>query len=132
LKNTDLIIDNNKIISTIQKKGLQEKLEKQSTSLGRVAKYLKSSKINRLPPYLTIHFVRFFWKAGAQAKAKIVRVSCVLCFVLKIYLLLIYFDLFYWIVFILFILLLSFFCYFHFVLFFPNFLFYFMFFFLAR
>lgn len=53
--------------------GLEEKLEKQSPVLGRDAIYTKKSKISRLPKYLTVHFVRFFWKREAQKKAKIMR-----------------------------------------------------------
>jgi ubiquitin carboxyl-terminal hydrolase 14 len=53
--------------------GLEEKLEKQSAVLGRDAVYTKRSKISRLPKYLTVHFVRFFWKREAQKKAKIMR-----------------------------------------------------------
>ena len=33
-----------------------------------------SSKISKLPYYLSIQFVRFFWKADKQVKAKIARV----------------------------------------------------------
>jgi ubiquitin carboxyl-terminal hydrolase 14 len=53
--------------------GLEEKLEKRSEVLGRDAVYTKTSKIARLPKYLTVHFVRFFWKREAQKKAKIMR-----------------------------------------------------------
>lgn len=53
--------------------GLEEKLEKNSEVLGRDAVYTKKSKISRLPKYLTVHFVRFFWKREAQKKAKIMR-----------------------------------------------------------
>jgi ubiquitin carboxyl-terminal hydrolase 14 len=53
--------------------GLEEKLEKQSEVLGRDAVYTKKSQISRLPKYLTVHFVRFFWKREAQKKAKIMR-----------------------------------------------------------
>ncbi|KAI0185919.1 ubiquitin carboxyl-terminal hydrolase 14 [Xylaria flabelliformis] len=53
--------------------GLKEKLEKRSEVLGRDATYTKTSKISRLPKYLTVHFVRFFWKRETQKKAKIMR-----------------------------------------------------------
>lgn len=53
--------------------GLEEKLEKHSSVLDRNAVYTKRSKIARLPKYLTVHFVRFFWKREAQKKAKIMR-----------------------------------------------------------
>ncbi|OJD14829.1 hypothetical protein AJ78_04859 [Emergomyces pasteurianus Ep9510] len=52
---------------------LQEKIEKHSPTLDRDAIYTKHSKISRLPKYLTVHFVRFFWKRGTQKKAKIMR-----------------------------------------------------------
>ncbi|RDW80193.1 hypothetical protein BP6252_04831 [Coleophoma cylindrospora] len=52
---------------------LEEKIEKQSPVLGRDAVYTKKSRIARLPKYLTVHFVRFFWKREAQKKAKIMR-----------------------------------------------------------
>ena len=53
--------------------GLEEKIEKTSPVLGREAIYTKKSRIARLPKYLTVHFVRFFWKREAQKKAKIMR-----------------------------------------------------------
>ncbi|KAI0848177.1 cysteine proteinase [Daldinia vernicosa] len=53
--------------------GLSEKVEKRSEVLGRDAVYTKTSKISRLPKYLTVHFVRFFWKRETQKKAKIMR-----------------------------------------------------------
>lgn len=53
--------------------GLEEKIEKKSVLLDRDAVYTKKSKIARLPKYLTVHFVRFFWKREAQKKAKIMR-----------------------------------------------------------
>jgi ubiquitin carboxyl-terminal hydrolase 14 len=52
---------------------LEEKLEKRSAVLERDAVYTKKSRISRLPKYLTVHFVRFFWKREAQKKAKIMR-----------------------------------------------------------
>jgi ubiquitin carboxyl-terminal hydrolase 14 len=52
---------------------LTEKLEKKSDVLGRDAVYTKTSKISRAPKYLTVHFVRFFWKRESQKKAKIMR-----------------------------------------------------------
>ncbi|RYP71483.1 hypothetical protein DL771_004738 [Monosporascus sp. 5C6A] len=53
--------------------GLSEKLEKRSEVLGRDAVYTKTSKISRLPKYLTVHFVRFYWKRETRKKAKIMR-----------------------------------------------------------
>lgn len=52
---------------------MSEKLEKKSDVLGRDAVYTKKSKISRAPKYLTVHFVRFFWKRETQKKAKIMR-----------------------------------------------------------
>ncbi|KAI1067858.1 hypothetical protein LB507_010451 [Fusarium sp. FIESC RH6] len=52
---------------------LKEKIEKKSDVLGRDALYTKTSKISRAPKYLTVHFVRFFWKRETQKKAKIMR-----------------------------------------------------------
>ena len=52
---------------------LTETIEKKSPSLDREAVYTKNSKVARLPKYLTVHFVRFFWKRQAQKKAKIMR-----------------------------------------------------------
>jgi len=53
--------------------GLEERIEKRSSVLERDAVYTKKSRISRLPKYLTVHFVRFFWKREAQKKAKIMR-----------------------------------------------------------
>lgn len=55
------------------KHGLKSELEKASPSLGRSAIYLKESRINALPRYMTIQFVRFFWKRESNQKAKILR-----------------------------------------------------------
>ncbi|KAI9670803.1 MAG: deubiquitinating enzyme [Trizodia sp. TS-e1964] len=52
---------------------LDEKIEKHSSVLGREAVFTKKSRLSRLPKYLTVHFVRFFWKREAQKKAKIMR-----------------------------------------------------------
>ncbi|KAI4738734.1 cysteine proteinase [Aureobasidium sp. EXF-12298] len=52
---------------------LNEKIEKRSDSLGREAVYTKSSRISRLPKYMPVHFVRFFWRKDTQKKAKIMR-----------------------------------------------------------
>ncbi|KAK2795897.1 hypothetical protein FQN50_009675 [Emmonsiellopsis sp. PD_5] len=52
---------------------LEEKMEKHSPTLDRDAVYTKRSRISRLPKYLTVHFVRFFWKRDTQKKAKIMR-----------------------------------------------------------
>lgn len=52
---------------------LVEKIEKKSNALDREAVYTRTSRISRLPKYLTVHFVRFFWKRDTQKKAKIMR-----------------------------------------------------------
>lgn len=53
--------------------GLNETIEKTSPSLGREATYTKRSRIARLPKYMPVHFVRFFWRKDTQKKAKIMR-----------------------------------------------------------
>ena len=53
--------------------GLEEKIEKKSPKLDRDAIYTKKFRISRLPKYLTVHFVRFFWKREVQKKSKIMR-----------------------------------------------------------
>lgn len=54
-------------------KGLEEKIEKNSPILGRDATYTKTSRISRLPKYLTVHFVRFFWRKDIRKKTKIMK-----------------------------------------------------------
>lgn len=51
----------------------KSELEKTSPSLDRQAKYIKESLIDRLPAYLPITFVRFFWKPAERVKAKILK-----------------------------------------------------------
>ncbi|CAG9313885.1 unnamed protein product [Blepharisma stoltei] len=59
--------------------GLEGFIEKQSESLGRNAQYKKTQRINRLPGYLVVQFVRFIWKRASSVagtkdvKAKILR-----------------------------------------------------------
>jgi len=53
--------------------GLTEKLEKRSEVLGRDATWTKTSRVTRLPKYLVVHFVRFYWKRDTNKKAKILR-----------------------------------------------------------
>ena len=53
--------------------GLTEEIEKNSPTLSRDATYVKTSRISRLPQYLTVHFVRFFWRKDIQKKTKIMR-----------------------------------------------------------
>jgi len=52
---------------------LSGKLEKHSDILGRNAVWTKTSKVTRLPKYLVVHFVRFYWKRDSNKKAKILR-----------------------------------------------------------
>ena len=52
---------------------LTEKIEKNSEALGRETTFTKTSQISRLPKYLTVHFMRFFWRRDTQKKAKIMR-----------------------------------------------------------
>eukprot|EP00762_Andalucia_godoyi_P003770 ANDGO_08513.mRNA.1 Ubiquitin carboxyl-terminal hydrolase 6 len=56
------------------KSSMTEEIEKRSSTLNRDATFLKSSKISRLPPFLVIQFVRFFWRRDINGKAKILRV----------------------------------------------------------
>ncbi|PKA56288.1 Ubiquitin carboxyl-terminal hydrolase 6 [Apostasia shenzhenica] len=55
------------------KRGLKSELEKASAALGRSAIFTKESCISHLPRYLTVQFVRFFWKRETNQKAKILR-----------------------------------------------------------
>ena len=50
---------------------LDSEIEKQSPSLGREAVYTSTSRLSRLPSYLTVHMVRFAWKRDINKKAKI-------------------------------------------------------------
>jgi ubiquitin carboxyl-terminal hydrolase 14 len=53
--------------------GLEEQIEKHSDALDRSALWKRSSRIDHLPPYLIVQFVRFFWKPQERVKAKILR-----------------------------------------------------------
>ncbi|KAJ7517249.1 hypothetical protein O6H91_21G015500 [Diphasiastrum complanatum] len=55
------------------KQGFKSELEKFSPALGRTVIHVKESLISHLPPYLTVQFVRFFWKKESKQKAKILR-----------------------------------------------------------
>lgn len=52
---------------------MQEQLTKQSPTLDRDAVYTKTSKISRLPAYLTVQFVRFYYKEKESINAKILK-----------------------------------------------------------
>lgn len=41
---------------------LSQPIEKHSTQLNRTAVYKEESRISRLPMYLSVHFVRFYWR----------------------------------------------------------------------
>jgi hypothetical protein len=53
--------------------GLVDDRERHSAVLGRTALFKGSSVITSLPEYLTVQMVRFFFKAAAQQKAKVLR-----------------------------------------------------------
>ncbi|KAJ8985921.1 hypothetical protein NQ317_010678 [Molorchus minor] len=55
------------------KNKMQEQITKKSSSLDRDAVYVKTSKICRLPAYLTIQFVRFYYKEKESINAKILK-----------------------------------------------------------
>lgn len=52
---------------------MDQDLEKNSPSLGRSAVYQGTSRISRLPSYLTVNLVRFFWRRDINKKTKIMR-----------------------------------------------------------
>ncbi|KAL4264667.1 Ubiquitin carboxyl-terminal hydrolase [Pleurotus pulmonarius] len=52
---------------------LDQNIEKNSPTLGRQAQYTQRSRLSRLPSYLTVHLVRFAWRADINKKAKIMR-----------------------------------------------------------
>jgi hypothetical protein len=62
------------------KLALIEDREKMSEQLGRVALWKGSAKLARLPAYLTVQSMRFFYKVESQQRAKIMRAVCILRF----------------------------------------------------
>lgn len=52
---------------------MEEEINKYSTKLDRDARYLKTSKISRLPAYLSINLIRFFYKEKNAINAKILK-----------------------------------------------------------
>ncbi|KAK9466242.1 hypothetical protein V1512DRAFT_226651 [Lipomyces arxii] len=52
---------------------LSETIEKHSDVLGRNAQFTLKKQISRLPKYLTVHFMRFYWRRDTNMKAKILR-----------------------------------------------------------
>jgi len=55
------------------KAGLTDTYTKASPTLGRDAEYKSTKTIARLPKYLPVHFVRFYWKASINKKSKILK-----------------------------------------------------------
>ncbi|XP_014667665.1 PREDICTED: ubiquitin carboxyl-terminal hydrolase 14-like [Priapulus caudatus] len=62
-----------KYLHTGLKSRMEENITKMSSVLGRDAEYHKTSQICRLPGYLTIQFVRFFYKEKGAINAKILK-----------------------------------------------------------
>lgn len=62
-----------KYLQTGLKLRLEERLTKQSPSLARDASYLKTSRISRLPAYLCIQLVRFYYKEKEKVSAKVLK-----------------------------------------------------------
>lgn len=52
---------------------LEQHIEKHSEALGRSAVYEEKSRVSRLPKYLSVHFVRFYWRRDINRKTKIMR-----------------------------------------------------------
>jgi len=52
-------------------KALKEEITKASPTLGRDALYIKEAALTRLPAYLTVNFVRFYFKRSTQENCKI-------------------------------------------------------------
>lgn len=81
-KLTCQIENGNNSANTLQeglKLNLEGDIEKNSPNLGRDAVWSKVTKVNRLPKYVIVNFMRFYWKeanaaSGTEAgKAKILR-----------------------------------------------------------
>lgn len=62
-----------KYLNTGLKLRLEERLTKNSAILGRDASYLKTSRISRLPGYLCISLVRFYYKEKERVSAKVLK-----------------------------------------------------------
>jgi len=67
------ITDTTSFLYDALKHSLEEEITKKSPTLNREAKYRKVQRIQKLPFYLTVQFVRFFWKQQNKVKAKILR-----------------------------------------------------------
>ncbi|KAG8984456.1 deubiquitinating enzyme [Tulasnella sp. JGI-2019a] len=55
------------------KDSLDQKIVKNSPSLGTEATYTQRSRVSRLPTNLTVQMVRFYWRRDINKKAKIMR-----------------------------------------------------------
>ncbi|KAI5953587.1 UBP6 [Candida jiufengensis] len=53
--------------------GLTETITKHNDALDTNTEYQITKKITRLPKYLTVHFIRFFWRRDINKKSKILR-----------------------------------------------------------
>ncbi|KAG7523975.1 ubiquitin carboxyl-terminal hydrolase 14 [Solea senegalensis] len=62
-----------KYLATGLRLRLQEEITKMSPTLDRNALYIKSSKLSRLPAYLTVQMVRFYYKEKASVNAKVLK-----------------------------------------------------------
>uniref|UniRef100_A0A3P8W220 Ubiquitin carboxyl-terminal hydrolase n=1 Tax=Cynoglossus semilaevis TaxID=244447 RepID=A0A3P8W220_CYNSE len=62
-----------KYLATGLRLRLQEEITKNSPTLDRNAQYIKSSKLSRLPAYLTVQMVRFYYKEKASVNAKVLK-----------------------------------------------------------
>jgi hypothetical protein len=61
------------VIHDAIKASLAYEISKNSPSLKREATYNVTNEISRLPPYLAVQFVRFYWRKDTKKKAKICR-----------------------------------------------------------
>jgi len=67
------IDSNTGFLQTGIKNKMSEHISKTSRSLGRESTFEKHSKISKLPFYLNVQFVRFFWRADKNLRAKICK-----------------------------------------------------------
>ncbi|GLD93862.1 hypothetical protein PINS_up002467 [Pythium insidiosum] len=63
----NITIETNHVSEGI-KIGLEGAIEKHSDVLGRNAQWKKTLRINRLPKYLCVQFMRFYWKATPESR----------------------------------------------------------------
>ncbi|EGT44271.1 CBN-USP-14 protein [Caenorhabditis brenneri] len=62
-----------RFLQTGIKSGFEQEVERNSTKLGRDAKWKNLTQISRLPKYLTININRFFFKESSKTNAKILK-----------------------------------------------------------